>query len=332
MTTKSSKDIKLKDDKAQEAFRKLLLAKQLYLHGLEHSNNVGAIDKMIAVHNFHNAIEIVLKAIILHFDIRPEKQLDIDFRTLINEISKYKLFKENNMTLPYQREILNLNQLRNSVQHHGFEPEASTMDYWRVYTRDFLEQVCQIYFEKSFDALSPVDMISDVYLRELLRLSLSEIEHSKFDISLKFSKIAFEWARMVIIPFLPDRKALRMLSISSECKVRNLKETLERLEEKSDNNLYFSALLSSGIKLVDYNKFQSISPEVHLTYTGNVAALYWNKEIPGEADSRWAHDFVVNTIIRWQSLGLKPCVPDRCVQATQKMLNEQGIMFGKSEK
>lgn len=231
-----------------------------------------------------------------------------------------------------QREIVNLNDHRNLVQHHGFEPEANVMDYWRVYTRDFLEQVCQIYFKKSFDVLSPVDMVDDVYLRELLRLSLSGIELSKFDISLKFSKIAFEWARRVIIPFLPDRKALREFSISSECKVRNLKETLERLEDKSDNSLYFVALLSGGIKLVDYNKFQSISPEVHLTYTGNVAALYWNKEIHGEGDSRWAHDFVVNTIIHWQSLGLKPCVPDRCVQATQKMLNEQDAMFEKSEK
>lgn len=56
---------------------------------MEHSYKEGALNKMVAVHNLHNALEIALKAIRLHYDIRREKEFNISFDAMLNEIDKF---------------------------------------------------------------------------------------------------------------------------------------------------------------------------------------------------------------------------------------------------
>jgi hypothetical protein len=324
---KGNQNIKSEDEKAQTALRKLLLAKQLYFHGLEHSYNSGVLDKMIAIHNFHNAIEIVLKTIILHFDIRPENQLDIKFQEMIGAINKHKVFKEKDLVLPYQREILNLNQHRNLIQHHGIEPPSSTIDDSRVITKHFLINVYQDYFDKSFDDLSAVDMVDDRILRELLRISLASIIESKFRKSVILSTMAFEWACRAISDFLPDENILpTVFRVPSECKIKRFEDILKRFEEKVDNNLHFATLLSSGVKLVDYKRFQSIAPIINFAGGGS-PYVHWRSLIPDENKAQWLHDFVVNSIIHWQTIGLKLVIPEKCKNAMEEIIKERGTRY-----
>jgi len=98
------------DEKARTTFRRLLLAKQLFLHGIDHSEKAGSLNKMIAIHNLHNAVEIVLRAIFLHFEIRPEKELNIGFENMLAEIDRYSDFKSQDIKLPYRQEMRNLNK------------------------------------------------------------------------------------------------------------------------------------------------------------------------------------------------------------------------------
>lgn len=327
MTSKVPKPISAAEDKAYAVFRRLLLAKQLYKHGLEHSNYGGALNKMIAVHNFHNAIEIILKAIMLHYDIKSENQLDIKFGEMIKAINKHSLFQEKDITLPYRQEISTLNQYRNLVQHHGFEPESNSMDSWRVYTRDFLIQSCQNYFKRSFDDLSPVDLIEDWQLKALLRLSFSVLDENNMAKSAMLSKIAFEWARKAIFGTLPEEDRTYLV-VPSDCKIRrNIINVFKKIDEKANDTLYFSALLSSGIKLVDYKRFRTITPPVAFAGGGTVYC-YCSKELSVE-DARWALDFVVNAIIYWQTLGLEPSVPEKCKKEMQKIIDERGANLDK---
>ncbi len=323
MTSKAPKPISAAEDKAYAVFRRLLLAKQLYKHGLEHSKYGGALNKMIAVHNFHNAIEIILKAIILHYDIESDNHLDIKFNEMIKAINKHSLFKKKDITLSYQREIRNLNLSRNLVQHHGFEPESSSMDSWRVYTRDFLVQTCQDYFTRSFDDLSPVDLIEDDQLKALLRLSSSVLNENNTEKSVILSSIAFRSACTAIFGTLPEKDSTYLV-LPSDCKIRtNILKVFEKIDEKTSNTLYFAALLSSGIKLVDYKRFRSIALPVDFAMDGTL--YYYHKKIyPNIEDTLWAHDFVVNTIIYWQTLGLKPSVPDKFKKKMQIIINEFG--------
>ena len=82
-------------EKQATARRRLLLAKQFYEHAMDHSRGGDALGKMIAVHNFHNAIEIVLRAIMLEHEIRPTRELNLNFESLMGEIDQFEKFKAN---------------------------------------------------------------------------------------------------------------------------------------------------------------------------------------------------------------------------------------------
>jgi hypothetical protein len=324
------------DEKARLTFRRLLLSKQLYLHGLDHSHRAGALNKMIAVHNFHNAIEIVLRAVFLHYDIRPDKELNIAFGAMLSEIANHQDFRSKGIKLPYHRELLNLNQLRNIVQHHAVEPPSATMDEWRVFTKRFLERACQIYFGIEFDGISLLETIEDTILKRLLGLSLLNISGNDLKRSLTLAKVAFECAAESIWSFLPEEgpsskysitrpiqmydfqlRALRRPSIPHELRT-TLEETFEILAEKARKAECYAALLSSGVSLVDYKRFESSTPQVSFSLDHSVHA-HWGKAEPDEETTRWVHDFVVNAIAQWQFLGLAPTVSDWHKETAQKL-------------
>lgn len=317
------------DEKTIVAFNRLLLSKQLYLHALDHSGKAGAINKMIAVHNFHNAIEIALRAIFLHYEIRAEKQLNIEFEVMLNEIDNYPQFKDQGIKLPYRQELRNLNQLRNLVQHHAVEPPSTTMDDWRVFTRRFLEQACQTYFGLDFNSLSPLSMVQDSELKELLNLSLSSIQEGEFKRSLALAKVAFEWAGKSMIDFLPDEGFLNTFFITSHISelLGELKTPLEALAEKSRRAKYYAALLSSGVNLVDYKRFESVTPFIQFTIGPYVDIQWGNREEPDEKIAQWTRDFVVATIVQWQTLGLAPAVPEWGKKASKKLIEEIDTIF-----
>jgi len=306
-------------------FRRLLLAKQVYEHGLDHSNKAGSLNNMIGVHNFHNAIEIVLRAILLHHDVRGEKQLNIEFETMLNDIDNWHVFRDRGIKLPYRQELRILNQVRNGVQHHGVEPAPSAMEDYRVFTRRFLEQACQVYFDVEFDSLSQLDMIEDGQLRELLRLSLLSIEDQKFAKSLALSKLAFEWASMAVWSFLPrkDFRIFELLATRPSAQFRDYEKCLKTLASDVRKTEYYAALLSTGVTAVDYRKFESSTPWVML-YGNVLPAEQWglDKMEPNEESARWVHGFVVRTIVHWGASGLCPSVPDEGKEEAQRVIRE----------
>ena len=131
----------------QIVLRRLLLSKEFYFNAVCESELASELERMIAVHNFHIAIEILTKAVLLHHEIRGEKTLNIDFESMLAEIDKQPPFKARNIKIPYRQELRNLNQYRNLVQHHAMVPEQSVMDDFRVFTRRFLEKSIPLYFD-----------------------------------------------------------------------------------------------------------------------------------------------------------------------------------------
>jgi len=317
------------DEKTIVAFRRLLLAKQLYLHALDHSNKAGAINEMIAVHNWHNAIEIALRAILLHYEIRAGKQLNIEFEVMLNEIDNHPKFKDQAIKLPYRQQLRTLNQVRNLVQHQAVPPVSATMDECRVFARRFLQQACHAYFGLDFNGLSPLSMVQDRELKELLNLSLSSIQQGEFKRSLALAKIAFEWAGKSMIDFLPDEGFLNTFFITAHIREpsRELETLVEALAEKSRRAEYLAALLSSGVTLVDYKRFESRTPFVRLTSGPYVDIQWGTREEPDENIAQWTHDFVVATIVQWQALGLAPAVPEWAKKASQKLIEETDTIF-----
>ena len=283
------------------------MSKQLYLHGLEHAETNGELNKMIAVHNFHNAIEIALKAILLTYDIRGEKQLNIEFEVMLNQIDNHNDFKAENIKLPYRQELRNLNILRNLVQHHVVEPEASNMDDWKVFTKRFLIKSLKQYFEIDFDTISSADFIIDSKLKQLLKLAEDFLINKDYLKAVFFAKLAFISASDSIIKFLPDKNQKiyhHWAGNEIEEFIGLFYREIDDVHAKIDDVYNHTALLSTGISLADKQKFERLTPEITFGYAR--ISLSQASSNPTAEDARWLVNFVVKAFTNWQLQGMNP--------------------------
>ena len=107
--------------------------------------------------------------------------------------------------------------------------------------------------------------------------------------------------------------------------VQRVKKAFEMLAEKSRKSEYYAALLSSGVSLVDYKRFESCTPFVRFAPPSTHVDVQWGyKTEPDEETVRWVHNFVVTAIVQWQVLGLAPNVPEWGRKTAQKLIEEGG--------
>jgi len=303
--------------------RRLLLCKQLYKHALNHSYQKGAINKMIAVHNFHNSIEILLKAIVLKYEIRGEKQLNIEFEVLLTEIDKFEGLKSKNLKLSYRQDIRNLNQSRNLVQHHAYEPEDSTMELWRVITKKFCTKTFNDYFDFDFEKFSSIDMISDSNLKKLLKMSWKCFEENDFKRSLHYSRVAFDFALDSISNIL----SLKTYSpIIDDLNIQNeeTQKAVSYLQNEILNSKYFASVLSTGTSFIELLKFENWTPRILFGESTYIIHFASNTETaPGyeitKESTNWVFDFTIEQIINWQLYGIDPKVPARYEKLVTKI-------------
>jgi len=291
--------------------RRLLLAKQLYAHALDHSGYGSVLDKMIAVHNFHNAVEITLRAIALEHEVRVERELNIDFESLLNEIDRFEPFRSKGERLPYRQELRKLNSVRNLVQHHAHEPEGSTMDEWRVFSKRFLSKAFKQYFGVDFEALSPVDLIGDPRLRRILQLSERLNGRSAWDDATCADKLAFQFAMMSLRADLPaGQSSWAFFAGGRSVRGLGLDDLLKKVDKRFEELEQYTVVLASGVTPGAYARFTRAKIFVHIMESG---APIFDRAMGFASmtreESEWIHEFVVQTIVRWQNAGLRPTVP-----------------------
>lgn len=302
------KPIDPKSEQGKVAFRRLLLCKQLFQHGKEHSSKPGALNKMIAVHNMHNAIEVALRSILLHYEIRSDKEINIGFEAMLDSIDNHEIFKEENKKLPYRPELRNLNQMRNMVQHHAAEPPDSQIDDWKVFTKNFLAKVFGDYFRVDFESVTQTDLIEDERLRRLLELAREKLSESNWDMSLCCSRLAFD------------------------CAVSGGIRRFVGEEGFSGSGLYdkgklFAAILSSGVALHEYKRLLDCAPD--LSYQIGIGSSFHMLQKSTEENADWAIDFVERTVIAWQLHGLSPVITGYTAVHADSFISNMSISSSK---
>lgn len=273
-----SRDQQLRNDSAQRiSLKRLLLAKQLYMHALEHSRTDAALDKMISIHNFHNSIEITLRAILLHHEIRLERELSLDFESLMNQIDQYSIFRSQEKRLPYRLELRRLNTVRNLVQHHAHEPEESSMEEWRVFTERFLSRTFKEYFDENFDNLTSLIFINDERLRNLLECAEDRLSDGKLDRALCANRLAFTYAMSGLHMHHADL-GLNARSLTSgrlKTGVLELDGVINHILEAIQNRIMaserYSMLLASGVNAVQWARYMSMPVSIAITLGGETS-------------------------------------------------------------
>jgi hypothetical protein len=280
------------------ARRRLLLAKQLYSHALGHADTPGALNKMIAVHNFHNAIELTLRAVLLDRKVRLEKELNIDFESMLNEVPKVA-----GKGVPQRQELRVLNQKRNHVQHSASEPSDGDMADWKAFTRSFLRVAFKRYFGEDFEGMSAVSLVEDTSLRTLLTESEKRLGAGEWRGAVCLQKLVMYYATEMLVAALSEHSFPFQRTMPSEVRL-----AIDEVRKRVDEVEALTAVLSSGVSAVDYGRFRRIRVFLHL-FIGH-RPVFDSSGIDVDEDSaRWGHEFVTETVVRWQSLGFRPRVP-----------------------
>lgn len=143
---------------------RLILIKFLFEHGKQHASSNFSMDRMIAIHNFDNAIEWLLKSLALKLEISiflSKEKRYLSFYELCKEIED-KIDK----TLPFKDEILGLHDLRNKIQHYANVPSSEDIKRYNFFTEKFIKNVLEDYFKINYDELSFVSLIDNKQIRE----------------------------------------------------------------------------------------------------------------------------------------------------------------------
>jgi len=293
--------------------RRLLLAKELYLHGEVHSRLPGEFNKMIAVHNLHNAIEVVLRSIYLKYDIIDEKKSDPAFNDILSRVVE-QLGKHQMPPLPHVQRIRQLNIARNQIQHHAIAPPDTAVDEYRALAHDFLATTFKTYFQVSLDDISVVDLIANEPLRQLTALAQENLASHNVQGSLLPLTSAFELAMESLIDLLPSSRPEHLprhqAPYGYEDVARALDNEAAQMAEWVINRVRESerlaVILSAGIHLDEYLRFQAFLSSIPfaITFFGRVQFSYSDKLLPDEEEVRWAFQFVARSILQWQNMGL----------------------------
>ncbi len=321
----------------------LIISKQIFLHGIEHSKKSGQINRMIAIHNIHNSIEIMIRTILYHSD---KKYSDKKFDELIGEanvVYKDLVGKD----FPLIKQMKSLNSQRNMVQHDADDPSGNVVEKYSSLTKLFLEEIYQNFFNLDFDEISIINLIENYEIKALLKLAKENIPINK-NKSVLFLKRAFFWGISNIfrifnsefsydyfadslswldeVVTFSDLKLIKDLDGFSIDLVKFQNTNEKYMHKRSiltsfqsfENHLgtYFS-IIGFGLDIIDYNDFRKMTDKWNTIFSSNNLekriAIYWPKN-PQEVISDEELDNILNyvseTLFDLQSKGIELTIPE----------------------
>jgi len=275
---------------------KLLYTKRLFTHGYEHMMYDTEFDRMIAIHNFDNAIEILLKSVASKYNIHFKRPLYITFPKLWSEVnSKYK--SHTGKALPKQTEVFQLHEDRSDVQHWGISHfTLEVCNRYAVYTLDFIKTILKDIFDLDYDDLYSASFVKDDKIRGLLIDAEKAIKGEKFEECIKLTSIAFAYAKheerkkldLPIIPFSLLDRFMHPGDIGTiESSIREIFETL--------------TTLALGINYKDYARFSKNTPVVLLLREEGEPIIQYVRELSYTPDNvRFCFNFVLDCVMKWK--------------------------------
>lgn len=312
--------------RSETVSRRLLLSKEFYLQGVERCRSQDGLSRLLAIHHFHISIEITLKAILLEFGIRTEKSLNVDFEQMLADIDNHHDFKEKKKKIPFRQELRNINQQRNFAQHHVIEPHENALADFKYFTHSFLVDSFLSYFEENFETISRLDLIGDPGLKALLEKAQNYLKEENYAGAVCAAVVAFKYAESMFSRIVPDAGRDSVFFISSELKrigldSRPMVSAFERINNRIRSGEIFNAVIGSGITPSRLNKFLSSTPFVQMAMYGNPIFTFRENPYTLE-DAEYSLEFVIDSIIKWQSQGLVMSWPEHSRSALSKCLLE----------
>lgn len=168
----------------QELENRLVDIKLLLEHGLTHMNETARIDRMLAVHHAHQAVELSLKIKAEEMGLNP-----YEFPTLIKCLKKPGKGLAG-ITISYERKLEELNKTRVLIQHYGQTPDFQTVVQLVTTAKEAIIDFWKQQFNIDYYDISLLNQFQDKDLLETLKQSERFLKEKKYDRSVQLSVLA----------------------------------------------------------------------------------------------------------------------------------------------
>ena len=189
-----------------EILNMLNRAKALLVHAEKHMHIDTAIDRMIAVHNLDNAVEYLLRTLLIHLSYdewNKAKPLPtiVELKSLCKEARDF-LSDRFNVQLKYTDEVGLIRQLRNGIQHGLVDP---TRDIERIknITYRLFDHILSTCFGAAISDLTYSRLVQDKTVGRLLKQCEKAINSRNYEKAVAFARNAFDFAN-VLLQYLDD--------------------------------------------------------------------------------------------------------------------------------
>ncbi len=283
--------------------KRLALIKYLYNLGIEQSKQSETIASL-SILSMHDSIEMYLKLLAEHLNIKSEKFSFIDYWVNIP-------------TLTLKESMRNLNARRVNIKHKGLLPSKGDIEISRVNTIDFFEQNTLIHFGVDFSEISLLSLIQYEKTRERLTnaqkaLDETNIETCIEEVALAFYELisSYENSKSSYLGNSPFYfgKNLNFLSSfhmgignsSNDRFESKLGEFVDKVKDSLDGIQNAVKIMSFGIDYKRYAKFKLLTPFVSKTIGGELKAEVWGKKKWTKENCQYCIDFVLDSALKLQ--------------------------------
>lgn len=303
---------------SEELIDRLVCAKKLYRRGIQILSEPSTFSSGMAVLNFHDATEILLRVIAEYFDLQISDHEG--FHSIVGKVNKEA--QERGLPPLTNTSGLNqLNQARVNFKHYTLENKAKHATKFKLDLEVFFKTTLDDYLALDFSTLSLADMVEHTRTSNWLHKAESYLEDSNIYEACACSAIALKIFRNYKhTPKLWDtfngiERDLRKFDRKVSGGVAKLAEAVEEKLSKIRDHI---DVLYDGIDPLKYKKFKSFTPEVLISMANTIERPKFNKEnLLSEIEKEhmpqitndiavFCCDFALDTILELQSQSFPP--------------------------
>jgi len=301
--------------------KRLVQAKQILLHGMDHAGRPGELNRLFAILAFDQAIEHFLNTILCGFREAPNVKRSKSERTffqLLNDADQV-LTASHGKQLENTEKIKFVHRLRNGAQHHGMIPSQEDLSRAKVYSEDFLKDSYSTCFSVDYHEVFLADSIESEKVRQHFKeaekaLSGGRIGDAVVELAKCFQYVLQDLSKKILLYRLRDplawkgsgydalRKAVdeknendRAMWMGLKLFVDDVKNQVNELHERVE-------MLILKADLVEYDFFRSVTPQVGLAENGEFRVYRVGNPCESEEDCIRVFHFVYSVILAIEGL------------------------------
>lgn len=277
--------------------KRLALIKHLYKMGIEQSKQIESIASF-SILSFHDSIEMFLKLLSEHKNIKSEKFNFLDYWSNIP-------------SLTLMESMRNLNARRVNIKHKGLLPSKADIEISRVNTTDFFEQNTFSHFNIQWSNISLLSLIQYENVRERLEKAQKSLNDNKIEDCIELTAIAFdelintyEKSKSSYFgnsPFYFGKDLTFLSSFHLGIKDdRKMSQFVDRVKDSLEGIQKAVKILSFGIDYKKYSKFKILTPIIQRTISGDYVAQVWGRKKWTKENCQYCIDFVLDSSLKLQ--------------------------------